>query len=136
MRDAHFCSYSLRSQTKMAEIREKENKSKKETKSKTKKVVVRGSVLAYDFLLEPWITEKSHEKSVENKYFFKVTKSANKNNLKKAIEELYETKVKSINIVNIPAKKKMRGRTTGWKAGFKKAIVTLKEGSKIELFEA
>jgi large subunit ribosomal protein L23 len=114
----------------------KEEKTAKESKKKKKGLPVKGSILAYNFLLEPWITEKSHEKSVENKYFFKVTKSANKKNLKKAIEELYQTKVKSINIVNIPPKKKMRGRIEGWKQGFKKAIVTLKEGSKIELFEA
>jgi large subunit ribosomal protein L23 len=119
------------------ETKETEKREDKKKESKKKKgLPVKGSVLAYNFLLEPWVTEKSHEKSVENKYFFKVTKSTNKKNLKRAIEELYQAKVKSINIVNIPLKKKMRGRTEGWKQGFKKAIVTLKEGSKIDLFEA
>ena len=63
-----------------------ENKEKKVSKKK-KGLPIKGSVLAYNFLLEPWITEKSHEKAVENKYFFKVTPDANKQNLKRAIEE-------------------------------------------------
>lgn len=109
---------------------EKENKTKKSKKKE--ELPVKGSVLAYDFLLEPWITEKSHESVTLNKYFFKVTKIANKENLKNAIEELYQVKVKSVNIVNIPKKQKYR---RGFKSGFKKAIVTLKEGFKIDLFK-
>ena len=70
-----------------------------------------------------------------NKYVFKVSPRANKNEVKKAIEEVYGVKVEKINNINIPRKKRVRGRTEGWKPGYKKAVVTLKEGDKIDLFE-
>jgi large subunit ribosomal protein L23 len=87
------------------------------------------------FLLEPWITEKSHEKMAENKYVFRVSSEANKTSIKKSIEDLYKVTVTSVNIIHIPKKKRIYGRTKGFKSGFKKAIATLKEGDKIELFE-
>ncbi|GBE16270.1 50S ribosomal protein L23 [bacterium BMS3Abin15] len=93
------------------------------------------SETACRFLIEPWITEKSHDKMVENKYIFKVTKDANKKNIKKAIEELYKVVVTRVNIINVPSKSRKYGAKTGWKSGYKKAMVTLKEGDKIELFE-
>jgi len=89
----------------------------------------------YQILIKPWITEKSHQLIAFNKYIFKIFKDADKIMVKKAIENLYNVKVAEVNIVNIPKKKRIYGRTKGWKSGFKKAVVTLKEGSKIELFE-
>jgi len=68
-----------------------------------------------------------------NKYVFKVAGHSNKNQIKKAIEELYNVKVIKINIINILPKKRNFARKTGWKSGYKKAIATLKEGDKIEM---
>jgi large subunit ribosomal protein L23 len=91
--------------------------------------------IAYKILVEPWITEESTRIAQENKYIFKVSADADKNEVKRAIEEVYGVKVISVNTVTIPAKKRTRGRKIGWKSGHKKAIVTVKEGDKIELFE-
>ena len=86
-------------------------------------------------IIAPWITERSHNLMAENKYVFKVVRNSSKAEIKRIIESLYKVTVIKMNSVNIPAKKRVRGRTVGKKAGFKKAIVTLKEGDKIELFE-
>ena len=91
--------------------------------------------IAYKILVEPWITEEATKIAELNKYIFKVAKDASKNQIKKAIEEVYGVTVISVNTINIPAKKRMRGAKVGWKSGHKKAIVTVKEGDKIELFE-
>lgn len=119
-------------------IGEKEEKKKTfsvETAKKKNITLIGSSEIAYKFLIEPWITEKSHDKMTENKYIFKVTKNANKKNIKKSIEELYKVGVIGVNIINVPSKRRNYGAKTGWKSGYKKAIVTLNEGDKIELFE-
>ena len=72
-----------------------------------------------------------------NKYVFKVSFDANKTEIKKAIEKMYNVKVEKVNIIHIPGKKRRLGRIEGWrkglKRGFKKAIVTLRKGDKIEV---
>jgi len=93
----------------------------------------RQSEIAYRVLIEPWVTERSHNLMALNKYVFKVAGHSNKNQIKKAIEELYNVKVIKINIINILPKKRNFARKTGWKSGYKKAIATLKEGDKIEM---
>lgn len=92
--------------------------------------------IAYRILVEPWITEEASRIAELNKYIFKVAKDADKGQIKKAVEEVYKVTVLSVNTVNIPAKKRMRGAKVGWKSGHKKAIITVKEGDKIELFES
>lgn len=98
-------------------------------------VAAEHSDIAYRVLTEPWITEKTHKAIADNKYTFKVIRSATKKQVKLAIEGLYSVKVEKISVVNIKAKKKAYGRHEGTKAGFKKATVTLKQGDKIELFQ-
>jgi large subunit ribosomal protein L23 len=93
------------------------------------------SDIAYRVLSEPWITEKTHKAMADNKYTFKVIRSATKKQVKLAIEGLYSVKVEKVSVVNIKPKKKAYGRHEGTKQGFKKATVTLKEGDKIELFQ-
>lgn len=90
---------------------------------------------AWYFLIRPWITEKSHFLMSNNEYVFKVSKKANKNQIAKAIEDLYKVKVKKVRIINIPSKKRIYGRKIGKKVGYKKAIIKLKKGDKIELFK-
>ncbi len=107
---------------------------KKEDKKEKKTQVLGKAGFAYRFLIEPWITEKSHLEMEQNKYIFKVRTDAAKNNIKKAIEDFYKVTVLDVHTVTIHPKKRIYGRTKGKKSGFKKAIVTLKEGDKIELF--
>lgn len=90
---------------------------------------------AYKVLVEPWITEEATRIAEFNKYIFKVTKDASKNKIKKTVEAVYGVAVQAVNTINIPRKKRIRGRSVGWKSGYKKAIVTVKEGDKIEFFE-
>lgn len=91
--------------------------------------------IAHRILIEPWITEEATRIAELNKYIFKVAKDSTKIQVKKAIEEIYGVSVIGVNTINIPMKKRMRGMRVGKKSGFKKAVVTLKEGDKIELFE-
>ena len=84
-------------------------------------------------LKAPHITEKATNLAEKNQYVFRVWQKANKNEIKKAIENLYKVKVMDVKIINVPAKRRRLGRISGWKKGFKKAIVRIKEGQKIEV---
>ena len=90
------------------------------------------SYAAYRFLKSPHVTEKAVGLEAQNKYVFRINSGANKTEVKKAIEELYGVAVEEVNVVKIPRKKRRVGRSEGFKAGYKKAIVTLREGDKIE----
>lgn len=113
--------------------------SKKKTEKKEKEIQSQEpatySAAAYKVLIAPWITEAATAAMELNKYIFKVDPIATKTQIKKAIEDLYKVKVVSVNTIKIAKKARNYGRTPGWKAGFKKAVVTLKEGNKIELFQ-
>ena len=83
---------------------------------------------------KPWVTEKATGLNANRQYVFLVERSATKPEIKKAIEELYKVKVAAVNVVNRPAKQK-RFRGVMHSAGDRerKAIVTLKEGQKIDV---
>jgi large subunit ribosomal protein L23 len=86
---------------------------------------------------KPHISEKSTKlMQEENGYVFVVDKKANKIEISKAVEELYDVDVKKVTVISIPAKKRRLGRTQGEKKGYKKAIVKIKEGQNIEIFSA
>ncbi len=85
---------------------------------------------------QAWITEKAGDLSGLGKYVFVVDKKANKPEVKKAIESIYKVKVSDINIVNVKGKTKRLGRSVGKTSAYKKAIVTLKEGYKIDIMPA
>ena len=87
----------------------------------------------YRILREPHISEKATSAVSENKYTFKVFPSANKIEIKKAIESLYGVRVKDINIINVHRKTKLFRGKEGFRSGYKKAIVTLEKGEKIEI---
>lgn len=89
---------------------------------------------SYEVIKEPHISEKSTNLSQENKYVFKVYKETNKPEIKKAVEGIYGVNVLSVNIIKIPKKKRRIGKTEGFRKGYTKAIVELKEGQKIEIF--
>jgi len=78
-------------------------------------------------------TEKSSDMLVQNKYFFKVDKRANKIDIKKAVEDIYQTRVDKVHVMNIKGKKKKVRLHQGLTSSWKKAIVTLKPNNKIEV---
>ncbi len=87
-----------------------------------------------DIIKAPIITEKSTSiASNEKTYVFKVDAKANKSQIKDAVEKIFNVKVESVNTVNVHPKKKRVGRYSGMTNKYKKAIVTLKDGNKIEL---
>jgi large subunit ribosomal protein L23 len=94
-------------------------------------------MLASEIILRPIITEKSMlQAEQDNKYTFSVDKRANKIQIKHAVEELFNVKVVKVNTINAIPKKKRVGQYTGFKPAVTKAIVTLAEGDKIEIFNA
>ena len=119
---------------KKKEILKKELLEKKVEKPKEKKIKKKIPFLAYKVLKSPYVTEKSTRLAKEGQYTFKVFKNANKIEIKKAIEELYGVDIKAVKIIKRPSKKRRLGRQEGLKPGFKKAIVKIKEGQKIDIF--
>jgi large subunit ribosomal protein L23 len=84
-----------------------------------------------DIILAPVITERSTDNLTAGKYTFKVDKRANKIEIKKAVEALFEgVRVDKVNTMNVRGRFRRQGRSTGYTASWKKAIVTLAEGSK------
>lgn len=91
---------------------------------------------AHDVILAPVITEKSMAALADKKYTFKVAKEAGKVEIAKAVEELFDVKVAKVNTISMPGKLRRQGRSQGYTASWKKAIVTLKPDSKgIAFFE-
>lgn len=89
----------------------------------------------YEILRRPIITEKSTLLQGQSKYVFEVDREANKLRIKEAVELAFNVKVQAVNTLTIPPKVRMRGRRRGIRPGWKKAIVTLRQGEKIEFFE-
>ncbi len=90
----------------------------------------------YDIIKAPLITEKSTIlKEKENKYAFLVDSRASKDEIKRAVEEVFKVKVIRVNTSYLRGKVKRMGRHSGKTPDMKKAILTLKEGDKIEIFE-
>jgi large subunit ribosomal protein L23 len=90
----------------------------------------------YDIIIRPVLTEKSYDGMADKKYAFEVAIGANKTEIKKAVETIFDVKVESVNTMRIEGKLKRQGRTQGRRPERKKAYVKLTEGSKtIEFFE-
>ena len=86
-------------------------------------------------LLAPVVSEKSYSLITDRKYTFRVHADAHKTQIRQAVEELFEVEVASVNIVKVQSKPKRRGLIKGRRPGWTKAIVQLKEGHEIEIFE-
>ncbi len=90
----------------------------------------------YNVLLSPLLTEKGTKlKEEDNKVLFRVARDANKIEIKKAVEEIFKVKVDCVATINYRGKKKRLGRYEGRRPDWKKAIVTLKEGEKLDFIE-
>ncbi len=88
-----------------------------------------------DVILRPIVTEQSMAGQEDlNKYTFEVPKKTNKVEVRQAVENLFGVKVEKVNIVNVKPHTRRFGRTVGTVPGYKKAIVTVKEGDTIDIF--
>lgn len=127
--------------SKKADSVEKEVKKEKKTdeksvikKSEKKEEQKTRPVHSSAFLTkQAWITEKATDLSALGKYIFIVDRKANKSEIKKSIESIYGVKVEGVNIINVKSKEKRLGRSLGKTSAFKKAIVALKQGQKIDI---
>jgi large subunit ribosomal protein L23 len=93
------------------------------------------SLDARQVLIAPVVSEKSYSLIGENKYSFRVHEKAHKTQIRQAVEEVFDVKVESVNVLKVRAKPKRRGLQKGVKPGWKKAVVELREGDRIEIFE-
>ena len=92
-------------------------------------------ITSHDIIRKPVITEKSMAAMAENKYTFIVHMAANKVQIKRAVEEVFNVKVADVKTMRFEGKTKRVGVHIGKRADFKKAVITLAEGSSIEFFE-
>jgi len=90
---------------------------------------------SYEVLRRPVITEKSTMLSNIGQYVFEVAKDANKIEIKRAVEEIFKVRVRAVNIVHMHGKVRRMGRTQGTTSSWKKAVVALEEGQRIEFFQ-
>jgi len=90
---------------------------------------------AYEVVRRPVITEKSTMLGEQSKYIFEVARTANKIDIKKSVEEVFKVHVLAVNIIHVAGKMRRLGRSQGRSPAWKKAIVTLQSGDRIELFE-
>ena len=89
----------------------------------------------YEILVRPLITEKTMKLVDEGKYTFEVKQGANKVEVKKAVEELFKVEVTAVNMMNTQRKRRRVGKYEGLRPAVQKAIVTLAEGQKLDVFE-
>jgi large subunit ribosomal protein L23 len=88
-----------------------------------------------EVLIRPVVSEKSYGQVAQNQYTFQIHKDAHKTQVRQAVEQLFDVKVERVNIVKVQAKPKRRGLFRGTKPGWKKAIVLLRAGDSIEIFQ-
>jgi large subunit ribosomal protein L23 len=114
-----------------------EKKEEKAVKSAIAKAVdsLPAQTLAGRVLLSSRVTEKSYLLNARNQYVFRISDSATKDDVKRAVGIAYGVRVEKVRTVNIPRKKKVSGRSVGFKSAVRKAIVTLPEGEEIPMFK-
>jgi len=112
-----------------SEPEKKEEKIEKNEKKTAKKLPI-----AWKILKAPYVSEKATQMAKENKYVFQVSDKANKNEIKDSIKEIYKVDVVGVNVIKVFRKRKRLGKFQGWKKGFKKAVVQIKKGQKIDIY--
>lgn len=118
---------------KKPRVEKEVTKEKPVEKEAPKKKPVLKTTKAWQSLVAPHVTEKATNLTSKNQYVFNVFKRANKVQIKKAVESLYNVEVEGVKIINVKPKKRRLGRTKGVKPGYKKAIVSVKKGQEIEI---
>ncbi|MCX6720560.1 MAG: 50S ribosomal protein L23 [Candidatus Staskawiczbacteria bacterium] len=106
---------------------------KKTEASKPVSTSVKTGKFSYEVVRQPHISEKASYLAEKNQYVFEVSPNYNKNEIKDAVAGIYGVDVLSVNVIKIPAKKRRLGKTEGFRKAYKKAVVTIKEGQKIEI---
>lgn len=89
----------------------------------------------HEVLIKPVVSERSTGLMEESKYTFEVDKKANKIEIKHAVETIFKVNVVDVNTMNVPGKKKRQGKFEGMTPSWKKAIVTIKAGQRLPIFE-
>jgi len=89
----------------------------------------------YDVLRRPLVTEKNSILQAQGKYAFEIAKEANKPQVKQAVEKAFKVKVAAVNVITVPGKERRVGRRVVQTPSWKKAVVTIRPGDKIEFFE-
>ncbi len=92
-------------------------------------------LMAHDIIVRPILTEKSSRMMEENKYTFEIHPQANKIEVRKAVEAVFKVKVEKVHTLKVRSKPKRMGVFLGKSRAWKKAVVTLAEGERIEFFE-
>jgi len=119
---------------KISAVKKEPLKEKTEPASeKTPATKIKNSKFSYEAIKQPHISEKATYLAEKDQYTFEVLPSYNKQEIKNAIEGIYGVDVLSVNMIKIPAKKRRLGRTEGFRKAYKKAVVKIKEGQKIEI---
>ena len=89
----------------------------------------------HQILVRPIVTEKNTALNEVGKYCFEVIQTANKIEIKRAVEEVFSVHVSAVNIIKVPGKMRRMGKTSGMTRTWKKAVVTLADGERIDLFQ-
>ncbi len=131
-----FWKKDKKGEAKKADAEEKES-FPKEVGADRESIVSAPKVLPKEFgvLKGFYVSEKATTLNASNQYVFKVFSYVTKNEVKKQIQKSFDVRVKEIKIINMPRKKRNVGRHSGFKSGFKKAIVVLEKGHSIEGFQ-
>jgi len=90
---------------------------------------------ASQVILAPIVSEKSYHGTTRGSYTFRVHQDAHKTQIRQAVEELFSVKVERVNVIKVQPKPKRRGAFKGTRPGWKKAVVQLRAGDTIEIFE-
>jgi large subunit ribosomal protein L23 len=90
---------------------------------------------SYDIIRRPIITEKTTMLGDHGQYAFEVARTANKIDVKRAVEQIFKVNVRAVNIIHVRGKSRRMGKSQGITSPWKKAIVTLQTGQRIELFQ-
>jgi len=112
-----------------------EPKKKEEAKPRVVRKESLDTGMAYRNLVKPMVSEKSSFLTADGKYVFVVNLDANKIEIKKSVEAVYNVRVKDVNVINMRGKRVRFGRVWGKTNDWRKAVVTLEPGDKIELYE-
>lgn len=130
---ALFDVFKKRKERERFDKKQREKEVIKTEMKKPEALTKKASVFAGKIIIKPHVAEKSTNLNEKGMYVFKVAKKANKIMIKRAVKETYGVVPRKINIVNIPPKKIFLRRREGVKPGFKKAVIFLKKGEKIEI---
>jgi len=122
-----------KAEIKVAKEKKPAAKAAKTVKAETPKVPKKEFSDAWKIIAKPMVTEKSTALNAINHYTFRVTPEATKNEIKKAVQDLYGVKVERVRIINLPGKVRRLGQNQGFRSGFKKAVVVVAAGQSIEI---